>query len=567
MLVKIISRKSFAINSFIVLTLIGCLFAATPTAQGATPTWTEIGDQEFTKGKQITAISLPALTNHGDYWSELNPAIDSNGWKGLTYLGGLNQRIYGTPNATGEQSFTWKCWPKGTNGNHDHTMTFKITIFDPPDFGTATIVDQVLLKDNTMTSLSLPTVTASDVAGTPSYSITPTLPTGLSLDSSTGVLSGKPTAVSASAEYTYTVTDKNGVTDTIKFNLEVKDAPTFGSSTISDQKYVLNTAITNLTLPQATGGVGSLSYSLTPSLSTGLSFNAGTRVISGTPTVTKDQTEYTYTVTDSNTPATSVNLKFKITVDAKPTVSFTEPAGTQVAGTFDVTIAFSKAVTNFTASDITVTTTRTSGTGNATVALSGSGKDYTATVTSPSTAKGTITLEIPADAATLVSNSSLTGPASKTTSSAMSFDTTPPTVSFTEPAGTQAAATFDVRVNFSKTVTGFAADDITVTTTHTSGSGDATVVIGSSGSGYTDVTVTSPSAAKGTITLEVAADSVTDGTRTGPASKATSSAMSFDTTPPTVDFTEPTDHRQQPLLTCRLLSLRASQGLLQVTSP
>ena len=218
-----------------------------------------------------------------------------------------------------------------------------------------------------------------------------------------------------------------------------------------------------------------------------------------------------------------------------PTVSFTEPEGTQVANTFDVPITISKSVTGFAASDITVTTTRTSGSGDATVTLSGSGTSYTATVTSPTTAKGTITLEVAKDA---VTDGTRTGPASKATSDAISFDTTVATVSFTEPEGTQVANTFDVPITISKSVTGFVASDITVTTTRTSGSGDATVTLSGSGTSYT-ATVTSPTTAKGTITLAVAKDAVTDGTRTGPASKATSDAISFDTTVATVSFTEP----------------------------
>ena len=242
-------------------------------------------------------------------------------------------------------------------------------------------------------------------------------------------------------------------------------------------------------------------------------------------------------VTDGTRTGPSSKTSFVINFDTKsPTVTFTEPAGTQAGTTFTVPITFSQSVTGFDQNDIKITTTRTSGTGDATLTLSGSGKDYTATVTSPTAAKGNITLEIRKNAALGAGKRS--GPVNKVTSSAISFDTTVPTVTYTEPAGTQAAATFDVPITISKSVTGFAASDITVTTTRTSGTGDATVALSGSGTSYT-ATVTSPTAAKGTITLEVAKDAVTDGTRTGPASKATSSAISFDTTVATVDFTEP----------------------------
>ena len=56
----------------------------------------------------------------------------------------------------------------------------------------------------------------------------------------------------------------------------------------------------DLTLPAATGGDGTLMYSLSPSPPAGLSFNTSTRKLSGTPTGSQAATTYTYTVTDSD---------------------------------------------------------------------------------------------------------------------------------------------------------------------------------------------------------------------------------------------------------------------------
>ena len=55
--------------------------------------------------------------------------------------------------------------------------------------------------------------------------------------------------------------------------------PDFGSETIADQPYTQNTAIAAITLPEATGGDGTLAYSLS-TLPPGLAFNATTRVLS-----------------------------------------------------------------------------------------------------------------------------------------------------------------------------------------------------------------------------------------------------------------------------------------------
>ena len=59
-------------------------------------------------------------------------------------------------------------------------------------------------------------------------------------------------------------------------------APDFGSATVANQSYTQNTAISNLTLPAATGGNGDRRYTLTPAPPAGLTFTASTRVLSGT---------------------------------------------------------------------------------------------------------------------------------------------------------------------------------------------------------------------------------------------------------------------------------------------
>ena len=57
-----------------------------------------------------------------------------------------------------------------------------------------------------------------------SYSISPALPTGLSIASATGAITGTPTVTSAAATYTVTVTDANNATATNTFSLTVNSA-------------------------------------------------------------------------------------------------------------------------------------------------------------------------------------------------------------------------------------------------------------------------------------------------------------------------------------------------------
>ena len=89
-------------------------------------------------------------------------------------------------------------------------------------------------------------------------------------------------------------------------------APDFGTATVANQSYALGSAITDLVLPEATGGNGTLTYALSPLPPAGLSFNAGTRTLSGTPSAGQAATTYTYTVTDSDNDTDS--LTFTIAV-------------------------------------------------------------------------------------------------------------------------------------------------------------------------------------------------------------------------------------------------------------
>ena len=70
---------------------------------------------------------------------------------------------------------------------------------------------------------SITSVTESNTGGTATYSISPALPTGLSIDSGTGTISGTPTVASASTTYTITATNIAG-TSTQSFTLAVTQA-------------------------------------------------------------------------------------------------------------------------------------------------------------------------------------------------------------------------------------------------------------------------------------------------------------------------------------------------------
>ena len=135
----------------------------------------------------------------------------------------------------------------------------------------------------------------------PSFSVAPALPTGLSLLSS-GTISGTPTQVTASA--VYTVTASNGsVSASAALTIEVKPAVPIVVAP-SDLVYGTNPAVWMAGLAIApntpsSGGGAITSYRVSPSLPAGLSLHATTGVISGTPSATTVRAAYV--ITGSNT--------------------------------------------------------------------------------------------------------------------------------------------------------------------------------------------------------------------------------------------------------------------------
>ena len=97
---------------------------------------------------------------------------------------------------------------------------------------------------------------------------------------------------------------------------EVDRFPSFRTTTgPGNQTYTVGMAIDTLTLPEASGGNGNLTYSLSPSVP-GLAFNSTTRQLTGTPS-TASTYAMTYTVTDED--GDTDTLSFDISVSDETT--------------------------------------------------------------------------------------------------------------------------------------------------------------------------------------------------------------------------------------------------------
>ena len=172
-----------------------------------------------------------------------------------------------------------------------------------------------------------PTVTGTAT----SYSVSPALPAGLTLNTTTGAISGTPTSPNAQATYTITATNSAGSTTTtiqITVNLPPPTNLVYPQTTIAA---TVGHPITTDT-PTVTGTA--ISYSVSPALPAGLSLSAMTGAISGTPTSPTAQATYTITATNS---AGSTTATVQITVSLAAPTNLSYPQAT-IAATVTRTI-------------------------------------------------------------------------------------------------------------------------------------------------------------------------------------------------------------------------------------
>jgi hypothetical protein len=172
-------------------------------------------------------------------------------------------------------------------------------------------------------SNAITTVTNTSTGGAiASYAISPAAPAGLTFSTTTGQLSGTPTATQSSTPYTITATNATASTaQTFTFTVTAAvAAPAFTLSASTESRPV-NTAATGFTIATSTGGtIASFGINATPP---GMSFNTSTGALTGTPNTVATATAFTITATNT---AGSVTQTFTLTVTAAVAI-FTQPIG------------------------------------------------------------------------------------------------------------------------------------------------------------------------------------------------------------------------------------------------
>lgn len=223
---------------------------------------------------------------------------------------------------------------------------FTVSVVDqsnPPQSGTPRVFSlTVTALPSLTTNLNVPVanaivnvtksftpVVASGGYGTVTYTISPSLPTGFSLNSSTGAISGTSTTFSANTNYTVTATDSATTPQTSSktFSFEVVAQALVNTVLRPNLKTYANVTLTSFYGSEiqpisASGGYGTLTYSVSPSLPSGMTLYASTGVIYGAPASSNANTVYTITVTDQTTPTPqSTSNNFTLVVDSLPALT------------------------------------------------------------------------------------------------------------------------------------------------------------------------------------------------------------------------------------------------------
>jgi len=147
------------------------------------------------------------------------------------------------------------------------------------------------------------------------FSVSPALPGGLTLDPATGVISGTPQAVAATAPYVVSATNQGGPgTFTVQLGVQATSPVTLSYNGAGAAAGAVGSWLT-LSPPTVSGGAAT-GFGVSPALPAGLVLAPDSGLVSGRPAAALAPTTFTLTAT---TPSGSANAPFVLLVAAAPT--------------------------------------------------------------------------------------------------------------------------------------------------------------------------------------------------------------------------------------------------------
>jgi len=309
------------------------VISGTPTASGTAKFTVTVRDSE--RGAQtysvvtsivvvpiplkIVTVALPSATGGVSYAQTLQASGGTPAYKWSIASGQLpaglaltpTGAISGTPKASGVTTFTAAVSDSGSPVQTT-SAPVSITVANTP-LGIVTPAPGSAMVGATYSQ----TLHATGGAAPYSWSITSGgLPSGLTLASATGTISGTPTASGTSA-FTATVTDSSSPVQSVSVATRVVVAPTRVTILASTLPPVMVGSPYSQTL-QASGGTEPYSWSIiSGSLPSGLALASSTGTISGTPSVS-GTFSFTATATDSSNPTQTASVAKQVVITATP---------------------------------------------------------------------------------------------------------------------------------------------------------------------------------------------------------------------------------------------------------
>ena len=159
------------------------------------------------------------------------------------------------------------------------------------------------------------------------FVVTPALPAGLVLNTSTGVISGTPTAIAAAASYAIGATGTTGVVSAT-VSITVSDIPPSGIA-YGASSYTFSANVASKTLNPTVNAKGGaiVGWSINPALPAGMYFDPTTGQIAGIPAAASTATPYTITAQNSGGQVTTT---LTIAIDAGPLMNMGHQASVGV---------------------------------------------------------------------------------------------------------------------------------------------------------------------------------------------------------------------------------------------
>jgi len=200
---------------------------------------------------------------------------------------------------------------------------------------TAITTAQSLTVGTAMTSFS-PLLSSGGT--TPyTYSYTGSLPAGLSFSTSTGAVTGTPSATHATANLVFSVKDANNVVastmSTVSFTVGAAPVNISATANSTAQSLTAGTPMTNFSPLAPSGGATPYTYSYTGSLPAGLSFSSSAGVVTGTPNAIYATASLVFSVKDANNVVAGTTSTVSFTVASTCSVSANTTAQSLMVGT------------------------------------------------------------------------------------------------------------------------------------------------------------------------------------------------------------------------------------------